>query len=89
MTRGKTMRWTAAAGICLAALFSVSASAQSKKPRARELGVPFEGTPGALNAITDVAGIEVGHRTLIAGEGKLKVGVGPVRDRRHSNFSAR
>lgn len=49
------------------------------KPRARELGVPFDGTPGAFNAITDVAGIEVGHVTLIAGSGKLEVGRGPVR----------
>ncbi len=49
------------------------------KPRARDLGVPFDGKPGPLNAITDVAGVEVGHRTLISGEGKLKVGVGPVR----------
>jgi D-aminopeptidase len=48
-------------------------------PRARDLGVPFEGTPGPLNAITDVKGIEVGYRTLISGEGKLRVGVGPVR----------
>jgi D-aminopeptidase len=47
--------------------------------RARDLGVPFEGTPGPLNAITDVKGIEVGYRTLISGEGKLQVGVGPVR----------
>ena len=47
--------------------------------RARDLGVPFEGTPGPLNAITDVPGVEVGHKTLIAGEGALKVGVGPVR----------
>jgi len=54
------------------------ASAQTK-PRARDLGIPFEGTPGALNAITDVKGIEVGHTTLISGEGKLQVGVGPVR----------
>jgi L-aminopeptidase/D-esterase-like protein len=43
------------------------------------LGVPFDGTPGPLNAITDVKGIEVGYRTLISGEGKLQVGVGPVR----------
>jgi D-aminopeptidase len=49
------------------------------KPRARDLGVPFEGTPGALNSITDIKGIEVGHTTLISGEGKLQVGVGPVR----------
>src|SRR5262249_47726159 len=49
------------------------------KPRARDLGIPLEGTPGPLNAITDVKGVEVGHTTLIAGEGKLKVGSGPVR----------
>jgi len=48
-------------------------------PRARDLGVPFEGTPGPLNSITDVRGVEVGYRTLISGEGKLQVGVGPVR----------
>ena len=49
------------------------------KPRARDLGVPFDGTPGAFNAITDVKGVEVGHTTLISGSGKLQVGVGPVR----------
>ncbi|HMG06224.1 MAG TPA: P1 family peptidase [Chthoniobacterales bacterium] len=47
--------------------------------RARALGLPFEGTPGALNSITDVAGVEVGYTTLIEGEGKLEVGKGPVR----------
>jgi len=54
------------------------ASAQAK-PRARDLGVPFDGTPGPYNAITDVKGVEVGHTTLISGSGKLKVGEGPVR----------
>ncbi|MGB9199246.1 MAG: P1 family peptidase [Terriglobales bacterium] len=49
------------------------------KPRARDLGVPFDGTPGPNNAITDVKGVEVGHTTLIRGEGKLVVGQGPVR----------
>jgi D-aminopeptidase len=49
------------------------------KPRARDLGIPFDGAPGDLNAITDVKGVEVGHTTLISGEGKLQVGVGPVR----------
>src|ERR1700732_4430225 len=49
------------------------------KPRARDLGVPFDGTPGANNAISDVHGVEVGHTTLISGTGKLKVGEGPVR----------
>jgi D-aminopeptidase len=48
-------------------------------PRARDLGVPFEGTPGLLNSITDVKGVEVGYRTLISGQGRLEVGKGPVR----------
>jgi D-aminopeptidase len=47
--------------------------------RARDLGVPFDGTPGPLNAITDVAGVEVGHKTLIRGSGKRIRGEGPVR----------
>lgn len=48
--------------------------------RARDLGVTIgEGTPGPLNAITDVAGVRVGHVTLIAGSGALVVGEGPVR----------
>jgi D-aminopeptidase len=49
------------------------------EPRARDLGIPFDGTPGSLNAITDVAGVEVGFTTLISGSGKLVVGQGPVR----------
>lgn len=60
-------------------LAMVHVSSGQTKPRARDLGVPFEGTPGPLNAITDVKGIEVGHTTLISGEGKLQVGAGPVR----------
>jgi L-aminopeptidase/D-esterase-like protein/predicted double-glycine peptidase len=47
--------------------------------RARELGVPFDGVPGKFNAITDVAGVEVGHATIISGEGTLVRGKGPVR----------
>ena len=47
--------------------------------RARDLGVPFEGVPGPLNAITDIPGVEVGQVTLISGEGPLVVGKGPVR----------
>src|ERR1700690_4267536 len=50
-----------------------------RKPRARDLGIPFDGTPGTYNAITDVKGVEVGHSTIISGDGALKVGVGPVR----------
>jgi len=57
----------------------VRPSLQIKPIRARDLGVPFEGTPGKFNAITDVPGIEVGYATLISGEGKLEVGKGPVR----------
>jgi D-aminopeptidase len=49
------------------------------KKRARDLGIPLPGTPGPLNAITDVAGVEVGHTTLIEGDGQLVVGKGPVR----------
>jgi D-aminopeptidase len=51
----------------------------TRKPRARDLGIPFDGKPGPHNAITDVQGVEVGHATLISGEGKLVVGKGPVR----------
>ena len=52
---------------------------QRKIVRARDLEIPFEGTPGKFNAITDVPGVEVGYTTLISGEGKLEVGKGPVR----------
>jgi D-aminopeptidase len=55
------------------------AKQQQLPPRARDLGVPFDGTPGPFNAITDVKGVDVGHTTLISGSGPLKVGVGPVR----------
>lgn len=48
-------------------------------PRARDLGIPFVGTPGPLNAITDVAGVEVGFTTIVEGQGPLQVGKGPIR----------
>jgi len=64
--------------LVIAALL-VSASAQAQKPRERDLGLPIGGTPGPLDAITDVAGVEVGHTTLVSGSGKLVVGTGPVR----------
>ncbi len=68
---------------CLILTVAQLAGAQGGKfereVRARELGVPFEGTPGPLDSITDVKGVEVGYRTLISGEGKLVVGTGPVR----------
>ena len=76
-------KWIRAFAI-LPALFLIMAAASGQqtnavKPRARDLGVPFEGTPGPLNAITDVAGVTVGETTLISGEGKLVIGKGPVR----------
>ena len=51
----------------------------SQKPRARGLGIPFVGTPGVFNAITDVKGVEVGYSTIISGKGNNTVGNGPVR----------
>jgi D-aminopeptidase len=53
--------------------------ARSQSSDARALGIPLAGTPGKYNAITDVAGVEVGHTTLISGTGRLKTGQGPVR----------
>jgi D-aminopeptidase len=66
--------------LLVAALVARCTAAAAQKPeRARDLGIALEGTPGPLDAITDVAGVAVGHRTLIAGSGKLVVGKGPVR----------
>ena len=60
-------------------VFTGIAVSQTKKLRARDLGIPFDGTPGQFNAITDVAGVEVGLVTLVSGTGKLTPGKGPVR----------
>lgn len=57
---------------------SLTAKAQNVK-RARDLGIPFDGTPGKYNAITDVAGVTVGQTTLIEGSGQLIQGKGPIR----------
>jgi D-aminopeptidase len=65
--------------ILLVLVGSVTNASAQTALRSRDLGVPFEGTSGPLNSITDVNGVEVGYRTLISGEGKLQVGVGPVR----------
>ena len=68
---------TAAAILTWSVPFAI---AQERAPRARDLGIQFQGArPGPLNAITDVAGVEVGFTTLISGEGKLVEGKGPVR----------
>jgi D-aminopeptidase len=72
------MRRTWLLGVAAAIGVSPS-SAQGPPERARDLGVPLEGVPGPLNAITDVPGVAVGHTTLIRGAGRLRVGVGPVR----------
>jgi L-aminopeptidase/D-esterase-like protein len=74
------VRYSKLSALCFACVATMSAIALAEEPmRARGLGVPFRGAPGALNAITDVRGVEVGHVTLISGEGKLEVGKGPVR----------
>src|SRR5205807_853280 len=81
------LRWPVAITALLALALSAAsataadpaAAAAKPRPRARDLGVPFDGTPGPLNAITDVDGVLVGHTTLISGSGKLVVGKGPVR----------
>jgi L-aminopeptidase/D-esterase-like protein len=65
--------------LVLALLAAGVPAAPAPQPRARDLGIPFDGTPGPFNAITDVAGVTVGHTTLISGSGKLQVGRGPVR----------
>jgi D-aminopeptidase len=73
----KAIWQVAMAACCLLAAVSTLSAQQIE--RARDLGVPFEGTPGPMNAITDVPGVEVGYTTLISGSGKLVVGKGPVR----------
>lgn len=58
---------------------AVTAAGAQTKQRAHQLRLPIDGTPGPLNAITDVAGVEVGHTTVVSGSGTLAVGKGPVR----------
>jgi D-aminopeptidase len=68
------------AALIVGCLSTASAEPEQGRKRVRELGVVIgQYQPGPLNAITDVAGVKVGHRTLISGEGKLKPGEGPVR----------
>jgi L-aminopeptidase/D-esterase-like protein len=80
MTRPNCFR-ALAIFLCSVTVISYAAAQETPpaKTRARALGVPFDGTPGPFNAITDVSGVTVGHTTLISGEGKLQVGKGPVR----------
>jgi len=65
--------------LVLVLFIPVAAAHAQRKERARDVGIPLDGAPGPLDAITDVAGVEVGQTTLIAGSGKLVVGRGPVR----------
>jgi len=71
--------WLLLLGIAGTVLLAPAIPQTINKPRARDLGIPFEGSPGPLNAITDIKGVEVGQVTLISGEGKLVVGNGPIR----------
>ena len=76
------MRYTRPSHFAVIVLVLCAAPASvlcQSKPRARDLGIPFDGTPGPLNAITDVKGVEVGFTTLISGSGNLVAGQGPVR----------
>jgi D-aminopeptidase len=76
----RAFRSVAAVAFAAGLVLSLSSPALTQRaPRARDLGVPFDGAPGPLNAITDVAGVTVGHATIISGEGALKMGQGPVR----------
>ena len=61
------------------ALTLIVATDAAAQTRARGLGIPFDGNPGANNAITDVRGVDVGHSTIVSGSGRLVVGKGPVR----------
>lgn len=67
------------AALCCSYTLAATAYVATGVTRARDLGVPFEGEPGQLNAITDVPDVEVGQTTLVEGDGKLVVGQGPVR----------
>jgi D-aminopeptidase len=73
------MRYGLARGVLVCSILAGVVTNAQTRPRSRDLHVPFDGTPGPLNAITDVAGIEVGHTTLISGDGALQVGAGPIR----------
>src|ERR1700687_298636 len=80
MLKHRRKVWIAALAFSLLVTMALVTRASAQDgARARDLGVPFDGTPGPFNAITDVKGVEVGHTTLISGSGLLKVGGGPVR----------
>jgi len=85
-TARKTARLTGRAGthylrefLMLSLAVTIQTEVIAQKPRSRDIGIPFEGTPGKYNAITDVKGVEVGYSTIISGKGKNIRGKGPVR----------
>lgn len=72
--------WSCITALLSGCLSTVAAESTPERQRARELGIVIgHYLPGALNAITDVEGVKVGHTTLISGEGPLKPGHGPIR----------
>jgi D-aminopeptidase len=75
----KTIKQTMKTTLTIALLFCIQQSVFSQKPRARDIGIPFEGVTGKYNAITDVKGVEVGFSTIITGQGKNVIGKGPAR----------
>ncbi|WP_396219076.1 P1 family peptidase [Gemmatimonas sp.] len=75
----RSVSFTLALLAVIASTFDAAALSAQRKPRENDLKLPIGGTPGALDAITDVAGVEVGHSTIISGSGALVVGQGPVR----------
>jgi len=80
LIREGTARWSLLAGVLGVMLMLVAGVAEGQKvPNARALGIQLTGEHGPNNAITDVAGVQVGHTTIIKGEGRLIVGQGPVR----------
>lgn len=82
---GRWRGWAPGRALLLLAIASVCSlpesalAEQDGQSRARDFGIPFDGQPGPLNAITDVDGVTVGHTTLVRGSGPLVVGEGPVR----------
>ena len=77
--RAPAMRRTAGAVLAFTVLLAPAVLGGQERPRARDLGIPFPGDPGPVNAITDVEGVRVGHTTIIEGDGVLVEGEGPVR----------
>ena len=78
LSSSRSSRIELGVAVAVVAVTAITGTAQTR-PRGRDLGIPFPGQTGQANAITDVAGVAVGHVTLIEGEGKLVPGQGPVR----------